>query len=145
MVLLRTQNLPDRTQTLVQKVIVAVIFMQFVWSLSDTFYILFVIDSVGYTQLGILVAISFLLQSTLDYPSGALGDWIGQKWVLFSALLTFGVSFCVLAFSQSFETLLVVYCLQALAASQESGALMSWFDNNYKATANDADPDRKTY
>ncbi|MHA2271360.1 MAG: MFS transporter [Candidatus Hodarchaeales archaeon] len=145
MTVLRTQNLPNRAQTLVQKIVIAVIFMQFVWTLSETFYVLFVIDSVGYADLGLLLAISFLLQSCLDYPSGALGDWIGQKWILFGAFLTFGLSFAILAVSQSFETLLVVYCLQALAASQESGALMTWFDNNYKISAEDADPERTTY
>ncbi|MFQ5978889.1 MAG: MFS transporter [Candidatus Heimdallarchaeota archaeon] len=145
MTLLRTQDLPERAQTLIQKLVVAVVFMQFVWSLSETFYVLFVIDAVGYAQLGLLLAISFLLQSVLDYPSGALGDWIGQKWILFTAFLTFGLSFAVLAVSQSFEVLIVVYSLQAFAASQESGALMTWFDNNYKAAADEADPDRKTY
>jgi MFS family permease len=145
MVFLRTQDLPDRGQSLVQKIVIAVIFMQFVWSMSDTFYVLFVIDSVGYAQLGLLLAVSFLLQSVLDYPSGALGDWIGQKWILFTAFLTFGLSFAFLAVSQSFEMLLVVYCLQAIAASQESGALITWFDNNYKIAADEVDPDRKTY
>ncbi|MHA2273998.1 MAG: MFS transporter [Candidatus Hodarchaeales archaeon] len=145
MIFLRTQDLPDRAQTLVQKIVIAVVFMQFVWSVSDTFYVLFVIDSVGYAQLGILIAISFLLQSVLDYPSGALGDWIGQKWVLFTAFITFGLSFAILAVAQSFEMLLVVYCLQAIAASQQSGALITWFDNNYKIAADEADPDRKTY
>lgn len=145
MVFLRTQNLPNRAQTLVQKIVIAVIFMQFVWSLSDTFYILFVIDAVGYETLGWLLAFSFLLQALLDYPSGALGDWIGQKWVLSTAFVIFGLSFALLAFSHSIETLIVVYCLQAFAASQQSGALITWFDNNYKAAADEADPDRTTY
>lgn len=145
MTLLRTHDLPERAQTLIQKLVIAVVFMQFVWSLSETFYVLFVIDAVGYAQLGLLLAISFLIQSVLDYPSGALGDWIGQKWILFAAFLTFGLSFALLAVSQSFEVLLVVYSLQAFAASQESGALIAWFDNNYKAAADKADPDRKTY
>lgn len=145
MALLGIQNLPNRAQTLAQKVVITFVFVQFIWSLSDTFYVLFVIDTVGYGQLGILLAISLILQSILDYPSGTLGDWIGQKWILFTSFMTFGLSYGLLAVSQTFDSLLIVYCLQAFAASQESGAIMTWFDNNYKVAANEADPKRQTY
>ncbi len=142
---LRIQDLPERAQGLVQKFILILTFIIFIWSLSDTFYVLFVIDAVGYKKLGFLLAVSFILQSCLDYPSGALGDWIGQKWVLFIAFMGFGLSFGLLAISHSFESLLVVYTIQAIAASQESGALDTWFDNNYKVAASEVDPERETY
>ncbi|MFW9917550.1 MAG: hypothetical protein ACFFGZ_18265, partial [Candidatus Thorarchaeota archaeon] len=88
---------------------IIVLFLQFVFTLSETFYVLFVLDSVGWARLGVLLAVSFLLQSVLDYPSGALGDWVGQKWVLFLALETFGISFAIVAFTNpiSFEILFV--------------------------------------
>ena len=145
MALLGIQNLPNRAQTLAQKVVITFVVVQFIWSLSDTFYVLYVIDAVGYGQLGVLLAISLVLQSILDYPSGTLGDWIGQKWILFGSFLTFGLSYGFLAVSQTFDSLLIVYCLQAIAASQESGAIMTYFDNNYKIAANEADPNRQTY
>lgn len=51
----------------------------------------------GIGQLVILIVVGFLLQAALDYPSGALGDWIVQRWILF-----FGFSFQALAFAASF-------------------------------------------
>lgn len=145
MIILGVEKLPNRAQGLVQKFVVALMFADFLFYLSSTFYVLFVIDAVGYAQLGLLLAASFLLQAVLDYPSGALGDWIGQKWVLFIAYLTFGLAYTVLVWADSFSSLLVVYLLQGFAASQQSGAWNAWFDNNYKVAADEPDPQRETY
>lgn len=145
MIILGVQKLPDRAQGLVQKFTVALMFADFLFFLSSTFYVLFVIDTVGYTQLGCLLAARFLLQALLDYPSGVLGDWIGQKWVLFIAYLTLGLSYAVLYWANSFSSLLVVYLLYGFASSQESGAWNAWFDNNYKVVADEPDPNRETY
>jgi hypothetical protein len=35
--------------------------------------------------------------------------------------------------------------LTAIGGSQESGALQSWFDSNYRATSEESDPDRKIF
>ncbi|MFX0090219.1 MAG: MFS transporter [Candidatus Hodarchaeota archaeon] len=145
LMLLRIQELPRRAQSLIQKLIIIAVIIQFSFFLSNTFYVLFVIDTVGLGHLGILIAVSFLIQAVLDYPSGVIGDWIGQKWILFIAYASYGLAYGVLFFADSFSTLLIVYILQAFAASQQSGALQAWFDNNYKVAADEADPERKTY
>ncbi len=145
MTILGVQQLPDRAQGLVQKFVVVLIFADFLFYLSSTFYVLFVIDSVGYAQLGLLLAVRFLLQALLDYPSGVLGDWIGQKWVLFIAYLAYALAYALLIWAESFSALLVVYLLYGFAASQQSGAWDAWFDNNYKVAAQEPDPQRKTY
>ncbi|MFX0113828.1 MAG: MFS transporter [Candidatus Hodarchaeota archaeon] len=145
MVLLGVQKLPDRAQDLVKKYVFTLMFIDFFALLSSTFYVLFVIDTVGYAQLGVLLAVRFLLQAVLDYPSGALGDWIGQRWVLFIAFLSYGLSYTLLIWAESFSRLLIVYLLFGFAASQESGAWTAWFDNNYKIAVDDADPQRGIY
>ncbi|MHA2273870.1 MAG: MFS transporter [Candidatus Hodarchaeales archaeon] len=123
MTILGVQQLPDRAQGLVQKFVVVLIFADFLFYLSSTFYVLFVIDSVGYAQLGLLLAVRFLLQAVLDYPSGVLGDWIGQKWVLFIAYLAYALAYALLIWADSFSALLVVYLLYGFAASQQSSFL----------------------
>ncbi|MFW9917520.1 MAG: MFS transporter [Candidatus Thorarchaeota archaeon] len=145
MILLGVHQLPNRAQGLVQKFVVVLIFADFLFYLSSTFYVLFVIDSVGFAQLGLLLAVRFLLQALLDYPSGALGDWIGQKWVLFIAYLAYALAYALLIWADSFSALLVVYLLYGFAASQQSGAWDAWFDNNYRVAAQEPDPQRETY
>jgi MFS family permease len=107
--------------------------------------VLFVLDIVSYEELGKLAALSFIVQAVFDYPSGTLGDWIGQRWILAIAFISYGISYWLLAFADSFESLAIVYILSAFAASQESGALQAWFDNNYKTATEDIDPERKFY
>ncbi|MFX0067149.1 MAG: hypothetical protein ACFFC7_33885, partial [Candidatus Hermodarchaeota archaeon] len=113
--------------------------------ISSTFYVLFVLDNVGYEAFGLLLAVSFVLQAVLDYPSGVLGDWLGQRWILAIAYVTYGLSYLVLMVATTFEYLLLVYLLGAIAGSQLSGALQAWFDNNYKVCAEEVDPKREIY
>ncbi|MHA2089369.1 MAG: MFS transporter, partial [Candidatus Kariarchaeaceae archaeon] len=119
--------------------------------ISSTFYILFILDLVGFAQLGLLVSIGYLFQAILDYPTGVVADWIGHKWVLAVSYAAHAVSYTFLAFASHinsdfvFEYLVIVYCLEAFALAQESGAMQAWFDNNYKITAVEEDKDRTTY
>ncbi|MFW9997864.1 MAG: MFS transporter [Candidatus Odinarchaeota archaeon] len=142
---LGANKLPLRAQSMLQKAVITIVFIELFFGLSSTFYVLFVIDSVGYELLGVLLFVSFILQAVLDYPSGTIGDWIGQKWLLFVAYLSFGLAYLLLFVADSFETLLLVYCIQAFASSQASGAIDTWIDNNYKIAVGKEDPDREVY
>ena len=60
----------------------------FSFVLSTTFYVIFVAEALGggpgnYLQgmglVGVLVVIQMIVQTLLDYPTGAIGDWIGQR------------------------------------------------------------------
>ena len=139
------ESLPYNIQSLVQKFLILASFQSMIFFVSGTFYILFIIDKVGYAELGILAGVSFLVQATLDYPSGSLGDWIGQRWTLAIAFFTYGLSYLLLVFANNFTDLLIVYILVAVAASQESGSLQSWFDNNYRYGAKEVDVNRRVY
>ncbi|MFX0066686.1 MAG: MFS transporter [Candidatus Hermodarchaeota archaeon] len=142
---LGAKTLPRPAHSLVQKFFILASLQSTFFMISGTFYVLYVIDKVDYDALGLLLAVSFIVQAILDYPSGVLGDWIGQRWTLTTAFVAYGLSYGLLALANSVTDLMVVYILVAFAASQESGAMQSWFDNNYKVVADEADPNRETY
>ena len=140
-----SDHLPKRAQYLIQKFLVIASAYSSLFFISGTFYVLFVLDIVSYVELGKLAALSFIVQAVFDYPSGTLGDWIGQRWILAIAFISYGISYWLLAFADSFESLAIVYILSAFAASQESGALQAWFDNNYKTATENKDTERTVY
>jgi MFS family permease len=125
-------------------------------SMSSTFYMIFVADTLGGGEgmfleglglIGVLLLVSLGVQTLLDYPTGAVGDWIGQRWIIFSAFLCYGVTFfltSLLTPTTPFGVFVILYALWGIAGSQESGAWMAWFDNNYRV-AMPADLDRKEY
>ncbi|MFW9917242.1 MAG: MFS transporter [Candidatus Thorarchaeota archaeon] len=111
----------------------------------STFLVLFLLDILTYTELGLLLAIQFAIIALLDYPTGALGDAIGQKAVLMLAYGAYAIAIVFLLQADSLIGFFPWAIFSAIGASQESGALQSWFDNNYKVTIGDLDPDRKIY
>jgi MFS family permease len=121
--------------------------------MSTTFYFVFIAETLfppptplkyGMAVVGILSTIGLAVQSIIDYPSGGLGDWIGQRWILFTSMILFAAAMVLMYFAQaSFIFFLIVFLLQAVATAQQSGAVASWFDNNYRAVAKD--PKRSAY
>ncbi|MFX0016732.1 MAG: hypothetical protein ACFFB2_18900 [Promethearchaeota archaeon] len=138
-------ELPLRSQWLIQKFLLIANLQTSLIIISSTFYVLFVIDRIGFSTLGLLLSISFITQAILDYPTGVIGDWIGQRWSLAIAFCGYGLSYSVIIHATSVTDFLLVYLLNAFASSQQSGALGSWFDNNYKVSVGKTDIDRKTY
>jgi len=122
--------------------------------LSSTFYTIFVAEALGggdFIQglgpLGLLIAIQMIVQTLLDYPSGALGDWIGQRWVIGFGNMLYGVMFfmvSLITFDTPYWYLVLLFAIQGIAQSQISGAWGAWFDNNYRV-AMPEDTDRKQY
>jgi len=126
-----------------------------IFTLSSTFYTIFIAEALGGAGgfieglglLGVLVAIEMITQTILDYPSGALGDAIGQRWVIAFGNSLYGVVFFMVSFvtpSTPFLYLVAIFVLQGVAQSQISGAWGAWFDNNYRV-AMPQDTDRKQY
>ncbi|TFF91369.1 MFS transporter [Candidatus Thorarchaeota archaeon] len=122
--------------------------------LSTTFFMIFVAEALGngsfidgLTVVGILVVIQMVIQTLLDYPTGAIGDWIGQRYIITAAFLCFSAGFLMVSFVTSatpIYLLILVYVLLGLGNSQMSGAFNAWFDNNYRV-AMPGDKDRKQY
>ncbi len=125
-----------------------------IFTLSSTFYTIFVAEALGggsfiegLGMLGVLVAIEMVVQTALDYPSGALGDWLGQRYVIAVGNMLYGVVFFMISFVDRFTPfwyLVLIYVIQGVAQSQISGAWSAWFDNNYRV-AMPADTERKQY
>jgi MFS family permease len=123
-------------------------------TLSTTFQMIFIAESLGngsyiqgLTLVGVLVVIQMIVQTVLDYPTGAIGDWIGQRYVIASSLLCFAISYYLISLvtiSTSFAFLVLIYIMLGLGNSQASGAFDSWFDNNYRVAV-PGDDGRKQY
>jgi MFS family permease len=126
------------------------------FQISTTFWMIFIAESLGngdyfagLTLVGILVVIQMGVQTLLDYPTGVLGDWIGQRYVIASALLCYAAAFWLSAqiikdTPAPFFIYVIIYFFFGLGSSQESGAFNAWFDNNYRV-AMPQDKDRKMY
>ncbi|MHA2276110.1 MAG: MFS transporter, partial [Candidatus Kariarchaeaceae archaeon] len=114
-------------------------------ALTATYSILYIIDALGFKNAATITAISLFVVLLTDYPSGSLGDWVGQKTVLLIALLSFSASFLVMSYATSFNDFVLVAILLGIGQAQASGALQSWLDNTYKLIDPSLDPDRKNY
>lgn len=113
--------------------------------LSSTFLILYVLEYLSFIDLGLLLSVQFIVQTSLDYPSGNLGDYIGHKWVVFIALISYCTAFIILYYATVLLTFIFAYFIFGIAKSQESGALETWFEINYSFIAEDSDPKKETY
>ncbi|UCE11419.1 MAG: MFS transporter [Candidatus Thorarchaeota archaeon] len=144
----------DNVLHLAKVLFVLLPFASVVFTLSTTFYMIFIAEAIGggdYIQglgiVGMLVVVQMIVQTVLDYPSGALGDWIGQRYVIAMGNTAWGIGFFMVSFVDSttpFAYLVAIYVLQGFGASQISGAWGAWFDNNYRY-ANPEDTERKQY
>ena len=110
-------------------------------NLTGTFFILFLIDKLGFKDSGMIVAAMVLVQLVTDYPSGAIGDFIGQRWVLASATFLSAIGFYLLSLADSITSFYLLAVVFGLSTAQQSGALQSWLDNNYKNIDENDDPD----
>ena len=80
-----------------------------IFMLSSTFYTIFVAEALGGAGgfieglglLGVLLSIQMITQTILDYPSGALGDAIGQRYVIAIGNVLYGVVFFMVSFVTS--------------------------------------------
>ncbi|MFX1423653.1 MAG: MFS transporter [Promethearchaeota archaeon] len=140
---LRTRILNLQTKSLLIRFVFTDFNSLIAFSISGMFIILYLLDTLEPTEAGILFAISYLIIALIDYPTGVLGDIIGYRKVMIVAYFFHILSFIFLLVSDSFIPLLVYSGLSAIGASQESGALESWFDNSYHQLADD--PDREKY
>ncbi|MHA2040856.1 MAG: MFS transporter [Candidatus Thorarchaeota archaeon] len=137
-------DLNSEAKKFISRATVLMLVYGFAVMLTNTFLILHALEFVTLTELALILAVQFAIQAIASYPSGAIGDWIGQRWVLFTAALSYAIGFIVLSQAFDFITVLAAFSLVALALSLESGTYIAWFDNNYKLYATE-DRNRRTY
>ena len=109
-----------------------------------TFFVLYSLEFLSIDQLGLLIGVQFFVQASIDYPTGAIGDWIGQKWILITSYIFLGLGYLTFSFADEFSIFLLAFILIAIGNSQKSGAYQTWLDNNYKLYVPE-DKDRKIY
>ncbi|MFX0123092.1 MAG: MFS transporter [Candidatus Hodarchaeota archaeon] len=142
---LRVKSLSAQTKSLTLRFLTIQLLNSFILGLSSTFYILYAIDKIGFTQAAIMTSVMLLIQLLCDFPSGSLGDYIGQKWVMTLAYTCYGFAFFLLSIAQTFPIFILLAIFNGLGNAQSSGAIESWFDSNYKRTAKRLDTERRIY
>ena len=80
-------------KSLMKRYIIYQMIITIVIMISDTFFILYIIDAIGNSGLGIVLFFGFLVQAIFDYPTGVIADWIGQRYVLFFSFLSYSLSY----------------------------------------------------
>ncbi|UCG04152.1 MAG: MFS transporter [Candidatus Heimdallarchaeota archaeon] len=143
--ILGTQELPIQAQYYMKTFLYLSMIISFLGSLSNTFYVLFSIDHIGFALTAVCTSIMLATQLLFDYPSGSLGDWIGQRWVLAIAFIFYGISFVFLISAHTMLDFALIAVINGFGNAQSSGAFATWVDNNYRVAVGDADPDRKIY
>ncbi|MHA2363924.1 MAG: MFS transporter [Candidatus Hodarchaeales archaeon] len=113
--------------------------------LSSTFFILYAIDEIGFAEASFMTSVQLISQFIFDYPSGSLGDYIGQRWVLITSYTCYAIAFLFLISADSLFLFMVVAFFNGIGAAQGSGAIETWLDNNYKKISIKLDPERKIY
>ncbi|MFX0124151.1 MAG: MFS transporter [Candidatus Hodarchaeota archaeon] len=143
--ILGTQELPTQAQYYMRTFLYLSMIISFLASLSSTFYVLFSIDHIGFALTAVCTSIMLATQLLFDYPSGSLGDWIGQRWVLAIAFIFYGISFLFLITAHTVLDFALIAVINGFGNAQSSGAFATWVDNNYRVAVGEADSDRKIY
>ncbi len=115
------------------------------YAILDTFLILIVLDFLSVGELSIILSIRFVIIACVDFPTGVLSDILGYRNVLIIALIGHIISLSIYFLANTYREFLIAYTISAIASSQESGALRSWFDNHYQTNQSGSDPNKKIY
>ncbi|MHA2336360.1 MAG: MFS transporter [Candidatus Hodarchaeales archaeon] len=99
---------------------------------TQMFFILYILESLTFQELGILLSIQLSMTLIFDYPTGTIGDWVGQRWVISISTLFYTIFFLIFSIARSFEMFVLAFIILGLGMAQESGAFESWYENNYK-------------
>jgi MFS family permease len=100
--------------------------------LTNAFFVLKAISLVELKEVTILLSILFLIRALFDFPSGIIGDWIGQRSVLVICALIYGLSYSQMGLANTFSDLVLAFFLLGIAEAMKTGSFFSWFDNTYK-------------
>ncbi|MFX0150019.1 MAG: MFS transporter [Candidatus Hodarchaeota archaeon] len=139
------ESLPEQTKMIIRKFLTILVLNSLLLSLSNTFYILNAIDKIGFTQASVITTVMLSIQLIFDYPSGSLGDYIGQKWVMTLAYASYGVAFFLLSIAETIPIFFLIAIFNGLGNAQASGTIETWLDSNYKKTIGESDTERKIY
>ncbi|MFX1562592.1 MAG: MFS transporter [Promethearchaeota archaeon] len=146
------QDQPERVKSLVRKSAFFNPFFAVIFMMSSTFLAVHIAEvlagpayylTLGMALVGNLAFVQSIVQLVLDYPTGGLGDWLGQRWILFTAFLCIGAALIYTSIATTLIEFVLIYIVQGIGFAQLSGAFGAWWDTNYRAVADD--PNREVY
>ena len=117
----------------------------FIKVFSIAFVILYIINTFGAFKSGILIGIFYLVSTSFDFFSGVISDHIGQKSVLIASGILISIFYLGISLFNGFFIFIILMVIRGLANALDSGALYTWFINNYKISVQNLDSDRKIY
>lgn len=117
----------------------------FAYNLFIITLVLFLLDNLSAISVGLIWGLYFGISAIIDYPTGILGDLIGYKTLLLIAYIMKIVSTLFLIFGNDFWHYAIFMIIFAVGDSQESGALESWYDNQYRDIMAGIDETRDLY
>jgi MFS family permease len=138
-------ELPGEAQSFIRKYALYIAFSSFFWFLSHTFFTLYIIEKMGYTSAGFILSVIVGVQFIFDFPSGALSDYLGQRWVLSIAYISFAIGNILISNAITLQEFIIAMIFFGLGRAQFSGTIDTWFDNNFRIVIKDQDPERKTF
>ena len=83
-------------------------------------------------QIGLATAMQGAMVFLLELPTGGLADAVGRRPVLLVAAAVEFVAVCLLLVADSLALLALVFLLQGIYRSLESGPLEAWFVSSYR-------------
>lgn len=137
--------LPQAMQSRTRNFILINLLYSFAFHITDTFLVLYLAEFISYVEISIIFSIQMGIQLIFDFPTGVLGDYIGQKKILLSAYLLLAAGSVLLVVRPSFGSFIGFAILSGLGNSQFSGALDSWYDSHYTRECSHVDPERSIY
>jgi MFS family permease len=99
------------------------------WSaLIAPFWVVFFKEvGLSYTEISLLIMVSYVVTLIFEVPTGAVADLWGRKLsVIISLLITGGSFIGIFLFFDSFPALLVLFALQGFGGTFISGAFSAW-------------------
>lgn len=92
-------NLDPKTRSILIRYVLTDFTRLIAFSISGMFIILYLLDTLESTQVGMLFALSYFILALIDYPTGVLGDIIGYRKVMLVAYFFHIISFIFLLIS----------------------------------------------
>ena len=100
-------------------------------TLSNTFFALYLLSEVSDAQFGLLLSIEFLLALLIDYPSSALSDTIGQKFILLVTCFMYAIAYTLITLPTNLLVLIIAFFLFGFGDGFFYGSLHTWYSINY--------------
>ena len=138
-------ELSSELQNLIIRFFILYSFVLLFSGLGNSFIILSYIEKFNFGIAGFLMAVTLLAQFLTDYPTGSLGDYIGQKSVISLSLFFFGLGYYIVSSTDGYYMYLIAAIMFGIGLGQMSGAFESYLDNNYQKLAINVDEDKKIY